>query len=109
LSASRALDGHSNGAEQGAIRARDLGMEVIYEGIRLTPAQTGPFGTLVLSSVTSQQDQRGCQPQREEVAPALRRHLLVPCLLAPQVRDPAQSFGSSLLVLPDVADDLLRG
>jgi len=33
------LDGHSNGAEQVAVRARDLGMEVIYEGIRLTPAQ----------------------------------------------------------------------
>ncbi|HEX9766953.1 MAG TPA: protein meaA [Nitriliruptorales bacterium] len=33
------LDGHSNGAEQVAIRARDLGMEVVYEGIRLTPAQ----------------------------------------------------------------------
>ncbi|MBW3659700.1 MAG: protein meaA [Actinobacteria bacterium] len=33
------LDGHSNGAEQVAIRARDLGMEVIYEGIRLTPDQ----------------------------------------------------------------------
>ncbi len=33
------LDGHSNGAEQVALRARDLGMEVIYEGIRLTPEQ----------------------------------------------------------------------
>ncbi len=33
------LDGHSNGAEQIAVRARDVGMEVIYEGIRLTPAQ----------------------------------------------------------------------
>ncbi len=33
------LDGHSNGAEQVALRARDLGMEVIYEGIRLTPDQ----------------------------------------------------------------------
>ena len=33
------LDGHSNGAEQVAIRARDLGMEVVYEGIRLTPDQ----------------------------------------------------------------------
>ena len=31
------LDGHSNGAEQIAVRARDVGMEVIYEGIRLTP------------------------------------------------------------------------
>jgi len=33
------LDGHSNGAEQIAVRARDYGMEVVYEGIRLTPAQ----------------------------------------------------------------------
>ena len=31
------LDGHSNGAEQIAVRARDVGMEVIYHGIRLTP------------------------------------------------------------------------
>ncbi len=31
------LDGHSNGAEQIAVRARDCGMEVVYEGIRLTP------------------------------------------------------------------------
>ena len=31
------LDGHSNGAEQIAVRARDAGMEVLYEGIRLTP------------------------------------------------------------------------
>jgi (2R)-ethylmalonyl-CoA mutase len=33
------LDGHSNGAEQIAVRARDLGMDVVYEGIRLTPSQ----------------------------------------------------------------------
>ncbi len=33
------LDGHSNGAEQIAVRARDAGLEVVYEGIRLTPAQ----------------------------------------------------------------------
>jgi (2R)-ethylmalonyl-CoA mutase len=33
------LDGHSNGAEQIAVRARDCGFEVVYEGIRLTPAQ----------------------------------------------------------------------
>jgi (2R)-ethylmalonyl-CoA mutase len=31
------LDGHSNGAEQIAVRARDAGMDVVYEGIRLTP------------------------------------------------------------------------
>jgi (2R)-ethylmalonyl-CoA mutase len=33
------LDGHSNGAEQVAVRARDVGFEVVYQGIRLTPPQ----------------------------------------------------------------------
>ena len=33
------LDGHSNGAEQVAVRARDAGIDVVYEGIRLTPAE----------------------------------------------------------------------
>lgn len=33
------LDGHSNGAEQIAMKARDAGMDVVYEGIRLTPEQ----------------------------------------------------------------------
>src|SRR5438093_7017066 len=33
------LDGHSNGAEQIAVRARDAGMDVVYDGIRLTPGQ----------------------------------------------------------------------
>jgi (2R)-ethylmalonyl-CoA mutase len=33
------LDGHSNGAEQVAVRARDVGFEVVYQGIRLTPDQ----------------------------------------------------------------------
>jgi (2R)-ethylmalonyl-CoA mutase len=33
------LDGHSNGAEQIAVKARDVGFEVVYEGIRLTPRQ----------------------------------------------------------------------
>ena len=39
LVAKPGLDGHSNGAEQIAVRARDVGMEVIYQGIRLTPAE----------------------------------------------------------------------
>ena len=33
------LDGHSNAAEQVAVRARDVGFEVVYQGIRLTPEQ----------------------------------------------------------------------
>jgi (2R)-ethylmalonyl-CoA mutase len=39
LVAKPGLDGHSNGAEQIAVAARDVGFEVVYEGIRLTPAQ----------------------------------------------------------------------
>src|SRR5271166_3620273 len=39
LVAKPGLDGHSNGAEQIALRARDSGMDVVYEGIRLTPSQ----------------------------------------------------------------------
>ncbi len=38
------LDGHSNGAEQIAVRARDAGMDVVYEGIRLTPARIAAHG-----------------------------------------------------------------
>jgi (2R)-ethylmalonyl-CoA mutase len=39
LVAKPGLDGHSNGAEQIAVAARDAGMEVVYQGIRLTPAE----------------------------------------------------------------------
>ncbi|HEU4480725.1 MAG TPA: protein meaA, partial [Actinomycetota bacterium] len=39
LVAKPGLDGHSNAAEQVAVRARDAGFEVVYQGIRLTPAQ----------------------------------------------------------------------
>lgn len=39
LIAKPGLDGHSNGAEQIAVRARDCGMTISYDGIRLTPAQ----------------------------------------------------------------------
>jgi (2R)-ethylmalonyl-CoA mutase len=39
LIAKPGLDGHSNGAEQIALRCRDAGMEIVYEGIRLTPAK----------------------------------------------------------------------
>jgi (2R)-ethylmalonyl-CoA mutase len=39
LVATPGLDGHSNGAEQVAVRARDVGFEVVYQGIRLTPQE----------------------------------------------------------------------
>jgi len=72
------LDGHSNGAEQIAVRARDVGMEVVYEGIRVTPEQivqsaqdegvhviglsilSGSHGVLVLD-VLEQQKKRGLE------------------------------------------------
>jgi (2R)-ethylmalonyl-CoA mutase len=72
------LDGHSNGAEQIAVRARDVGMEVVYEGIRVTPEQivqsaqdegvhviglsilSGSHGVLVLD-VLDQQKKRGLE------------------------------------------------
>jgi (2R)-ethylmalonyl-CoA mutase len=41
LVAKPGLDGHSNAAEQVALRARDAGFEVIYQGIRLTPTEVG--------------------------------------------------------------------
>jgi (2R)-ethylmalonyl-CoA mutase len=45
LVAKPGLDGHSNAAEQVAVRARDVGFEVIYQGIRLTPAQIARAAT----------------------------------------------------------------
>ena len=44
LVAKPGLDGHSNGAEQIAVAARDAGMEVVYSGIRLTPEQIAALG-----------------------------------------------------------------
>ena len=44
LVAKPGLDGHSNGAEQIAVAARDAGMEVVYQGIRLTPEQIAAVG-----------------------------------------------------------------
>jgi (2R)-ethylmalonyl-CoA mutase len=45
LVAKPGLDGHSNGAEQAAVLARDAGLEVIYQGIRLTPAEIARAAT----------------------------------------------------------------
>ena len=66
------LDGHSNGAEQIAVAARDAGMEVVYQGIRLTPgadrgrrARRGrrrrrPLDPLGLAPRARARDRRGC-------------------------------------------------
>ena len=78
------LDGHSNAAEQVAVRARDAGMEVVYQGIRLTPAEIAQaaadedvhvIGLSVLSGshnllvpeVLEQLRERGMDPERVPV------------------------------------------
>ncbi len=78
------LDGHSNAAEQLAVRARDLGMEAIYPGIRLTPAEIAQMAAdedvhliglsvlsgahdLLVPEVLEQLRQRGVDPERVPV------------------------------------------
>ena len=69
LVAKPGLDGHSNGAEQIAVAARDAGMEVIYQGIRLTPEQIAAvaldedvdvIGLSILSGAISSWSPRSC-------------------------------------------------
>ena len=78
------LDGHSNAAEQVAVRARDLGMEAIYPGIRLTPAQIAQMAAdedvhivglsvlsgahdLLVPEVLDEMRRRGIEPERVPV------------------------------------------
>ena len=65
------LDGHSNGAEQIAVAARDAGFEVVYQGIRLTPEQivaaardedVDVVGLSILSGVPPRAGPRGARP-----------------------------------------------
>ena len=75
LVAKPGLDGHSNGAEQIAVAARDAGMEVVYSGIRLTPEQIAAarrdedpdvIGLSILSGTTSRwcpTSSSGCAPR----------------------------------------------
>ena len=69
------LDGHSNGAEQIAVRARDAGMDVVYEGIRLTPARIAAaavqegvhvVGLSILSGSHARADPRPCCDELRE-------------------------------------------
>src|SRR3546814_3072583 len=63
------LDGHSNGAEQVAVRARDAGFEVIYQGIRLTPEQIvaarSEEHTSELQSLMRRSDAVSCLKQKK--------------------------------------------
>jgi (2R)-ethylmalonyl-CoA mutase len=78
------LDGHSNAAEQIAVRARDIGMEALYPGIRLTPAQIAQMAAdedvhiiglsilsgahdLLVPEVLNELRKRGVDPERVPV------------------------------------------
>jgi (2R)-ethylmalonyl-CoA mutase len=78
------LDGHSNAAEQIAVRSRDIGLEAVYPGIRLTPAQIAQMAAdedvhliglsilsgahdLLIPEVLEQLRQRGVDPERVPV------------------------------------------
>ena len=91
------LDGHSNGAEQIAVAARDAGFEVVYQGIRLTPEQ------IVAAAV-----RRGRRP-RGPLGP-LGSHLE----LVPEVLDRLRAAGSrrrSIVggIIPADDAEVLRG
>jgi ethylmalonyl-CoA mutase len=61
------LDGHSNGAEQIALRARDIGMDVTYDGIRRTPAE------IVARAIEKQADVIGLSILSGSHAPLVRQ------------------------------------
>ncbi len=60
------LDGHSNGAEQIAVRARDVGMDVVYEGIRLTPSQ---IAASALQEACTSSGSRSCRARTSSSSP----------------------------------------
>jgi (2R)-ethylmalonyl-CoA mutase len=91
------LDGHSNGSEQIALRARDVGMEVVYQGIRLTPEQ------IVESAIQEDVDLVGLSilsGSHLELVPEVVRLLAAEGLEVPVV--------AGGIIPPEDAEDLLR-
>ena len=91
------LDGHSNGSEQIALRARDVGMEVVYQGIRLTPEQ------IAESAIQEDVDLVGLSilsGSHLELVPEVVRLLAAEGLEVPVV--------AGGIIPPEDAEDLLR-
>ena len=98
LVAKPGLDGHSNGAEQIAVRARDAGFEVVYQGIRLTPEQ------IVAAAVDEDVDVVGISilsGSHRELVP-----VVVDGLRAAGMDDTVVVVGG---IIPDADADYLRG
>ncbi|MGA1662021.1 MAG: protein meaA [Candidatus Nanopelagicales bacterium] len=97
LVAKPGLDGHSNGAEQIAVRARDAGFEVVYQGIRLTPEQ------IVAAAVDEDVDVVGIS-----ILSGSHRELVPTVVDGLRAAGMADSVGGVGGIIPDADADFLR-
>jgi len=115
------LDGHSNGAEQIAVRARDVGMEVVYEGIRLTPAQIVRAAIDESAHVIGLSILSGSHvPLVQEVMERLRKEgvgdvpVVVGGIIPPEDEAKLKAFGVAAIYTPknfqlnDIMSDIVR-
>ncbi|HWK32517.1 MAG TPA: protein meaA, partial [Hyphomicrobium sp.] len=115
------LDGHSNGAEQIAVRARDVGMEVVYEGIRLTPAQIVRAAVDESAHVIGLSILSGSHvPLVQEVMERLRKEgigdvpVVVGGIIPPEDEVKLKAFGVAAIYTPknfqlnDIMSDIVR-
>ncbi len=115
------LDGHSNGAEQIAVRARDVGMEVVYEGIRLTPAQIVRAAVDESAHVIGLSILSGSHvPLVQEVMERLRKEgltdvpVVVGGIIPPEDERTLKAFGVAAVYTPknfqlnDIMSDIVR-
>ena len=115
------LDGHSNGAEQIAVRARDVGMDVVYEGIRLTPAQIVRAAVDESAHVIGLSILSGSHvPLVQEVMERLRKEgltdvpVVVGGIIPPEDERTLKAFGVAAVYTPknfqlnDIMSDIVR-
>jgi (2R)-ethylmalonyl-CoA mutase len=101
------LDGHSNGAEQIALRARDVGMEVAYDGIRQTPAEVVARAVETDAHIIGLSILSGSHvPMVREVMARLRREnldyipLVVGGIISPEDENVLRNMGVSAIYTP---------
>jgi (2R)-ethylmalonyl-CoA mutase len=114
------LDGHSNGAEQIAVRARDSGMDVVYEGIRLTPAEivdaavNGDVHVLGLSILSGSHVALVADVMARLKEAGVRIPVVVGGIIPPEDAEKLKSAGVSAVYTPkdfqitDIMEDVVR-